>query len=254
MLEQIRNAEAGGINWPALAAITGAMIAVIAVVVALVALGFFNTGGTIPTTTEHTGGGSHKPPAGGTGSTGSGSTGSPGSGSTGSPGSGSTGSPGSSSTGSPGSSPGPQPGTVVLPMTNVSLLANTDYALDGRPITPMPNDSCSGCIRVGDYPGEDLALQADNGVKAWTGSSPPTFAQCKKLLDTGPAKAVGIAIKGYVNAPDAVSPDGWLCARSKSGNYLALKFLGYTSGGGPYQFAVTGWSGTTSSPGGPGTS
>ena len=137
----------------------------------------------------------------------------------------------------------------MLPPTNVSLLANTDYALDGWPIAPLPNDSCSGCIRVGDYPGEDLALQADNGVKAWTGSSPPTFSQCKKLLDTGPAKAVGIAIKGYVNAPDAVSPNGWLCARSKSGNYLALKFLGYTSGGGPYQFAVTGWEGTTVSPG-----
>ena len=233
MLERIRNAEAGGINWSAVAAITGAIIAATVLVGALAALGVIRTGGTTPTTTEHTGGGSNEPPAGGTGSSGSGSTGSSVSG----------------SAGSPGSGPGAQPGTVVLPATNVSLLANTDYALDGQPITPMPNDSCSGCIRVGDYPGEDLALQADNGVKAWTGSSPPTFAQCKKLLDTGPAKAVGIAIKGYVNAPDAVSPNGWLCARSKSGNYLALKFLGYTSGGGPYQFAVTGWKGTTVSPG-----
>ena len=232
MFERIRNAEAGGINWPAVAAITGTIVAATVVVGALVALGVIHTGGTTPTTTEHTGGGSHKPPAGGTGSSGSGSTGSSVSGSTGSLGSG-----------------GPQPGTVVLPATNVSLLANTDYALDGQPIAPMPNDSCSGCIRVGGYPGEDLALQAGNGVKAWTGSSPPTFAQCKKWLDTGPAKAVGIAIKGYVNAPDAVSPNGWLCARSKLGNYLALKFLGYTSGGGPYQFAVTGWRGTTVSPG-----
>ena len=247
MLERIRNAEAGGINWPTLAAITGAMIAAIAVFGALVALGFFNTGGTIPTTTEHTGGGPNKPPAGGAGSTGGGSN-KPPAGGTGSS-SGGSNNPPAGGTGSSGNSPGPQPGTVVLPATNVSLLANTDYALDGQPITPMPNHSCSGCIRVGDYPGEDLALQADNGVKTWTGSSPPTFAQCKKLLDTGPAKAVGIGIKGYVNAPDAVSPNGWLCARSKSGNYLALKFLGYTSGGGPYQFAVTGWKGTTVTPG-----
>ena len=212
------------------------------------ALGVIHTGGTTPTTTEHTGGGSNGPPASGSNGPPAGGTGSSGSGSTGSSVSGSTGSSVSGSTDSPGSG-GLQPGTVVLPATNVSLLANTDYALDGQPIAPMPNDSCSGCIRVGDYPGEDLALQADNGVKAWTGSSPPTFAQCKKLLDTGPAKAVGIAIKGYVNAADAVSPNGWLCARSKSGNYLALKFLGYTSGGGPYQFAVTGWNGTTVSPG-----
>ena len=249
MLERIRNAEAGGINWPAVAAITGMIIAAAVVVGALVALGVIHTGGTTPTTTEHTAGSSYKPPAGSSNKPPAGSSNKPPAGSSNKPPAGGTGSSVSGSTGSPGIGPGQQPGTVVLPETDVSLLANTDYALDGQPIAPMPNDSCSGCIRVGDYPGEDLALQADNGVKAWTGSSPPTFAQCKKLLDAGPAKAVGIAIKGYVNAPDAVSPNGWLCARSKSGNYLSLKFLGYTSGGGPYQFAVTGWEGTTVSPG-----
>ena len=45
MLERIRNAEAGGINWPAVAAITGIIIAATVVVGALVALGVIHTGG-----------------------------------------------------------------------------------------------------------------------------------------------------------------------------------------------------------------
>jgi hypothetical protein len=254
---RIRIAEAGGINWRVVAAITGTMIAATAVIGALVALGVIHTGGTLPVTTKQTAGGTSSPPAGGSSNPPAGGSSNPPAGGSNNPPAGGSSNPpagGSSNppaggTGSSGSGPGAQPGTLVLPATNVSLLENMDYTLDGRPIIPMPNDSCSGCIRVGDYAVGQLALQADNGVLAWTGSSQPTFAQCKKLLDAGPAKAVGIAITGYVNAPGAVSPNGWLCARSKSGNYLALQFLGYASGGGPYKFAVTGWKGTTASPG-----
>jgi hypothetical protein len=121
----------------------------------------------------------------------------------------------------------------------VTLVVNQDYALDGLPVTSLA--SCAGCMRVGDYPGAGLALQADNGVQPWTKPGEPTYSGCMNLLNSGTTPAAALDVPPYTSG---VAVGGWLCAFSKEHDYLRLRFDGSANGGTDYRFTVTAWKGS----------
>jgi hypothetical protein len=118
----------------------------------------------------------------------------------------------------------------------VSLEVNRAYALDGKPITPL--DSCTGCLRVGDYPEVGLALQAEKGVAEWTRGGRPSYSGCKELLETHSKQAIQLETSLHNGG---AAPKGWLCAKSKAEEILLLQYLGEEQNGIYYGFAIAAW-------------
>jgi hypothetical protein len=204
----------GYVNWTIVAAVAGVVGAVAAVVGVLVALGAFSTSQSTITagqTTSSVSGGS-----GGTSTT--------------------TSTAATTTTHNP-------PAAAQLWNGDVSLDVNRAYALDGFPIRAL--DSCTGCLRVGDYPGSGLSLQADNGVQPWTRVGRPSYSQCLHLLDSGSVPATSLSTD--LNN-GGLPVGGWACATSKAGEILRLRYGGASQDGNNYRFAITAWSKPSASP------
>jgi hypothetical protein len=118
----------------------------------------------------------------------------------------------------------------------VSLEVNRAYALDGKSITPL--NSCTGCLRVGDYPEVGLALQAEKGVAEWTKGGRPSYSGCKELLETHSKQAIQLETSQHNGG---VAPMGWLCAKSKAEEILLIQYLGEEQNGIYYGFAIAAW-------------
>lgn len=118
----------------------------------------------------------------------------------------------------------------------ISVIVDTNYTLDGFPIEPFEG-FCDGCIMVNSYTPE-LSLQVENGVRAWNQSSPPSYGDCVRLLESGPAPSVSL-----VTSPDAegVEVGEWACAFSKSKEILRLRYLGESEDEMNFRFMATGW-------------
>jgi hypothetical protein len=118
----------------------------------------------------------------------------------------------------------------------ISLVVNENYALDGFPIEPF-EEFCDGCIQVNSFSPEP-SLQAENGVRAWDESTPPSYEDCAQLLESGPAPSVSL-----VTSPNAegVEVGEWACAFSKSKEILRLRNLGESEDETNFRFMATGW-------------
>jgi hypothetical protein len=118
----------------------------------------------------------------------------------------------------------------------ISLVVNENYALDGFPIEPFEG-YCDGCIMVNSFTPE-LSLQVENGVRDWREPTPPTYEDCARLLESGPAPSVSL-----VTSPNSegVEVGEWACAFSKSGEILRLRYLGESQDEVNFGFAATGW-------------
>ncbi len=143
----------------------------------------------------------------------------------------------------PGASSTPVGGTEIsqtgemLWSSEISLVGDEYYALDGLPIEPDDGYCGEGCITVESYPSEQ-ALEAGNGIREWGGHGPPSYADCVRLLESGPALAISlIASTGSEN----LAVGGWACAYSSSGNILRLRYEGGTQDGANYRFTATSW-------------
>lgn len=126
-------------------------------------------------------------------------------------------------------------GEAPVWQSEVSLVVNQEYALDGPPIEAL--NSCSGCLKVGDYPGAGLAIQADNGLQPWTKTGRPSHADCVQLLSSGTGPAAALETSDQ----SGISIGGWVCAFSKAGDVLRLRYEGSSRDGTNYRFAVTAW-------------
>lgn len=118
----------------------------------------------------------------------------------------------------------------------ISLIIDKNYTLDGFPIEPFEG-FCDGCIQVNSYSLEP-SLQAENGVRAWDESTPPSFQDCAQLLESGPAPSVSL-----VTSPNAegVEVGEWACVFSKSKEILRLRNLGESEDEMNFRFLATGW-------------
>jgi hypothetical protein len=118
----------------------------------------------------------------------------------------------------------------------VSLVVDKNYTLDGFPIEPF-EEFCDGCIQVNSFSPEP-SLRAENGVRAWDESTPPSYEDCAQLLESGPAPSVSL-----VMSPNAegVEVGEWACAFSKSKEILRLRYLGESEDEMNFRFLTTGW-------------
>jgi hypothetical protein len=118
----------------------------------------------------------------------------------------------------------------------ISLVVDKNYALDGFPVEPFEG-YCDGCVMVNSFTPE-LSFQAENGVRDWSDPAPPDYADCARLLESGPAPSVSL-----VTSPNSegVEVGEWACAYSKSGEVLRLRYLGESQDEMNFRFAVTGW-------------
>ena len=133
-----------------------------------------------------------------------------------------------------GSPAEPPPSGEKLWSGEISLVANQNYALDGFPIEPFEG-YCDGCIIVNGF---TESLEVENGVREWTEPTAPSYGDCVRLLESGPAPSVLL-----VTSPNAegIEVGDWVCAFSKSGEILRLQYLGESQDEINIRFKATGW-------------
>ena len=119
----------------------------------------------------------------------------------------------------------------------ISLVLEELYALDGFPIEPYNGYYCDGCLMINRYSPE-VSFEVENGVREWGEPSPPSYADCVRLLESGPALAISLVAS---TGRESLEAGEWVCAFSLSGQVLRLRYEGVSQDGVNYRFAATGW-------------
>jgi hypothetical protein len=119
--------------------------------------------------------------------------------------------------------------------SEVSLEVGRTYGLDEA--TAEPREPCTGCFKVEASASGHVVLRAENGIVPWPNGR-PSYYDCIRRRESGTEDFVALA-----SATDGrgVPVHGWMCATSRLGSIVRLRYAGEGSGGASYRFDATAW-------------